>query len=302
MTKTTGNKLTEEEKISKQQDPAKAMKEELRRMRLSWAQQKTIGERFRVPRVGKKPVETILYLPAGDVSGPLPILFNMHGGAWIGGDAVLMESFCQLLADEIPAMVVNVNYTKADVESAPYAVEEVKDAVKYFAANSAAYGINEKKMAVGGHSAGAHLACSAAFALAQEGVELAAQMLVYPVACVDKTNPEMEQFRAMLPDAGWEDPMLSPLNAADEMLKKVAPAIFILCGKDELRPGGIAYAKRLMDLAVPVKVKEYVDAEHGFLEVNRPDYGPGDPRQTPEQEAYCRDCEQYLIRELRASL
>ena len=242
----------------------------------------------------------ILYRPTKSQAKGLPVLFNMHGGAWIGGDAVLMESFCQLLAEEIPALVVNVNYTKADVEPVRYAVEEVADAVKYFAANSTVYGIDPEKMSVGGHSAGAHIACSAAYMLAQQNMKLAVQMLVYPVACVDETNQGMEQFRRMLPDAGWNDPMLSPQNAPDEQLEKVCPAIFILCGKDDLRPGGLAYAKRLLDLAVPVKVKEYKDAEHGFLEVNRPDYGTGDPRQTPVQAAYCRDCEQYLIRELRA--
>jgi len=51
---------------------------------------------------------------------------------------------------------------------------------------------------------------------------------------------------------------------------------------------------------VPVKVKEYPQALHGFLEVNRPEYDPSDPRITPEQAEYCRDCERYIVNELKA--
>ena len=65
---------------------------------------------------------------------------------------------------------------------------------------------------------------------------------------------------------------------------------------------GKVYVNRLIDAGVAVKVKQYKMAEHGFLEVNQPDYIPGDSRQSPEQAAYARACERYLIRELRALL
>ena len=63
-----------------------------------------------------------------------------------------------------------------------------------------------------------------------------------------------------------------------------APAIFILCGKDDLRPGGIAYAKKLIDAGVPVKTKEYAGAEHGllylcsFITIQIPDVVPASSR------------------------
>ena len=50
----------------------------------------------------------------------------------------------------------------------------------------------------------------------------------------------------------------------------------------------------------PVTVQPYPEALHGFLEVNRPDYDPNDPRRTPEQESMCRHCEGVIIRWLRA--
>ena len=130
-------------------------------------------------------------------------------------------------------------------------------------------------------------------------------MLVYPF--VDFTIEGEGELKGLLtllkkmlisgidPGHRW----LSPLKASCEELTGVAPAIIIISGQDELKPMGVAYAKRLMDCAVPVKFKEYPDALHGFLEVNRPEY-EADPRRSPEQLAMTLDCECYLIRELRA--
>jgi len=273
---------------------------DLARQRAEFAQRPITGERFYVPREGADPVEVILYRPQQPVDKPLPVLFNSHGGAWIGGDAVLMDSFCSLLANEIPALIVNMNYKKADVHPFPYPIVEICDTVQYFAAHAKEYGIDPTKFAVGGHSAGAQLSAGAAVKLKEDGFQLACQMLVYP--CVDMTGKD--GLFAMLgpmyfPENNANHRWASPLYATDDELRGVAPAIFIECGPDELKPQGIAYAKRLIDLAVPVKVKEYPEAVHGFLEVNRPEY-EGDPRRSPEQDAMTKDCEQYLIRELRA--
>jgi len=276
--------------------------EGIRAQREKWAAIETRGRRFTVPREGMDGVETILYKPE-KAEGRLPVFFNMHGGAWIGGDAVLMESFCQLLADSIPAFVVNVNYRKMDVHPFPYALTEVADAVKYFAAHADEYGIDTSKMAVGGHSAGAQIAAGAAMKLKEEGVMLAAQLLVYPCTDMRPTGEIglMTVIQEMLfPNGDCEHRWASPVLATEEELKGLAPAIFIECGLDELKPMGIAYAKRLIDAAVPVKVKEYPQALHGFLEVNRPEYDPSDPRITPEQAEYCRDCERYIVNELKA--
>jgi len=292
------------------------MMEENRKQRLAWANQETKGERFVVPREGeslagvaKESVNIILYRPKNVcqkcAAKGLPVLFNMHGGAWIGGDAVLMESFCQMIADEVQALVVNVNYRKADEKPFPYAIEEVADAVCYFAEYAEKYGIDPDRMAVGGHSAGAQLAAGAAVMLKERGVKLAAQMLVYP--CTDMSGGDglMGFIGTMLFPEGCNSEYngkhrwASPLLASDAELAGVAPAIFVECGPDDLKPQGIAYAKRLIDLAVPVMVREFPGAEHGFLEVNRPDYPDGDPRKTPEQAVYARECERYLVTGLR---
>ncbi|MBR5428335.1 MAG: hypothetical protein IK118_08295, partial [Clostridia bacterium] len=41
-----------------------------------------LGQAFDVPRVGKADVRVRLYRPAEGGDGPLPVLFNVHGGGW----------------------------------------------------------------------------------------------------------------------------------------------------------------------------------------------------------------------------
>ena len=90
------------------------------------------GQQFLVPRENAKPVMTYLYRP---VSGGenLPVVFNVHGGAWVGGDALLLDTQSQEMADRLGALVVNINYVKADVKPFPYAQYEIRDTVRYFA-------------------------------------------------------------------------------------------------------------------------------------------------------------------------
>ena len=64
---------------------------DLRKGRAEAAAKPTVGERFVISRKDKAGVNVILHRPAVTDGKPLPVLFNLHGGAWIGGDAILME-------------------------------------------------------------------------------------------------------------------------------------------------------------------------------------------------------------------
>lgn len=289
--------MTETEKKALSPE-ALEMLEQLETGRARMAAMPSTGQRFALPRADKPPVDVLLYRPADKQDKPLPVVFNLHGGAWIGGDAMLMESFCALLAEKIPALVVNVNYKKADQQLLPYAEEELCDAVRYFAAHAAEYGIDPARMVVGGHSAGAHLAAGAALMLHDAGLTLAGQMLVYPPT--DMRDRTWTFFGSSLFVEGGENTYWgSPLCAPSEMLQGLGPVLMIVCGPDSLRPQGLAYAERLQAAGVTVEVKDYPTAQHGFLEVNRPDYPAGDERQSPEQAALARDAEAWLIQQLQ---
>ena len=287
------------------------VKRSLKKKRKEFSRMPVKGERFTVPRTGQDGVDVILYRPDEISDGLQPVLFNLHGGAWVGGDAVLMDSFCTYMANEIPAFIVNVNYKKVDVHPFPYPQTELCDAVLYFADHAVEYGLDKTKFIIGGHSAGAHISAGAAMRLKELGFVLAGQMLVYPFtdftapfSLDSKDNDEdkvkglaalLDMLREMCfselkPDHRW----LSPMSAAYEELQGLAPTVIVVCGKDALRPHGTGYAKRLEDAGVKVLLKEYPEAEHGFLEVNRPEYTEHEAI-GPEQAEMARDCEKFLI-------
>lgn len=277
----------------------------LSNMREQYEKMPSVGERFLVPREeGKLPVPVLIYRPKEQGNGKLPVLFHMHGGAWVAGDAILLESFCQLLADRIPAVVVNINYHKADVIPISEMSKEACDCVTYFAAHGDEFGIDADRMAIGGHSAGANLAAGTVLRLMEKGISMKLQMLDYP--CLDlRFGANGDELDAAVGGLVLEDDPadihLSPLAAADETLAGVCPAMIIACGPDELRPHAISYAKRLIENDVDVYFREYPKAEHGFVEVNRPE-AAGDERNNEEQAVYARDCEEWMIKVFQMAL
>lgn len=275
-----------------------------------------IGKRIAIEREGKEPVDAIIYQPKQPSCSALPVFFNMHGGGFIGGDAVLMDSFCSMLSERLSAVVFNINYKKSPENAFPYAIEEVYDAAVYAAENAAVLGIDPSRIAVGGHSAGASIATAAALKAKEEGkITFACQLLVYP--CTDLHNitdglgpdcspEEVESFRNFVAlycqNGESRHRWASPLLAAQEELAGVCPAIFVTCEMDSLRMQGEAYAKKLIDCGVPVVVKRFKGALHGFIEVNRPDYFHDDERKSAEQADLCLSAERFIVAQLKAFL
>ena len=242
-----------------------------------------LGSAFAVPRKGLPEVRVRLYRPAGREDDVLPVLFNVHGGAWIHGDAEGLDLQSQYLANHLECFVVNVDYRLLDERPFPYPQEETADAAAYFLAHADEYRIDPERAALMGYSAGGHIAAGAAMLLRDRGVKLSAQVLGYPfldfvdfdfAAYGNKTGTMGKLLNRFTKAVFFEKmPMdcalLSPAHAAPDELKGLAPAVIIGCGKgDPLLPQAEAYAEKLAAAGVPAVYREYKEAEHGFLEHN----------------------------------
>ena len=102
--------------------------------------------------VDGKPLALDLHLPPGVTTPPLVVW--VHGGAWRSGDK-----------DEVPRPILekgfaiaSVNYRLSGDARFPAAVHDIKAAVRFVRANAAKYGYRAERIAIGGSSAGAHLA------------------------------------------------------------------------------------------------------------------------------------------------
>jgi acetyl esterase/lipase len=58
-------------------------------------------------------------------------------------------------------------------------------------------------------------------------------------------------------------PFVSPLLASPDVLRKLPPTYIDVCSADPLASGGIAYAKKLEDIGVPVKLFILEGMPHG---------------------------------------
>ena len=87
-----------------------------------------IGTHFYVPRDGKESVDVNLYIPDRAAGELLPMVFNLHGGAFIAGDADTLDTQSDRIAKDWNAVVVTVNYKLAkDGITIAYGTEEVVD-------------------------------------------------------------------------------------------------------------------------------------------------------------------------------
>lgn len=202
-----------------------------------------IGSRFEIPREGKDSVELNLYFPEQHSDKALPVIFNIHGGGFVFGDADEMDTQCDHWANDWNAVIVSVNYTKLDVKPISYGVEEVTDSIKYFIEHSSEYNVDTDHFFVIGHSAGGYYATKAAMELEKQDFKLAGQILVCP----------------------WTS------GLPEQVSSHLVPALFILGGADPISQQTPKYQEVLKNACVPVTVKEYEGGLHPFISTPYPE-------------------------------
>jgi acetyl esterase len=219
-----------------------------------------------------------IYTPAG--TGALPILVFFHGGGWVLGDIESHDGTSRELANKAGCIVVSVDYRLAPEHKFPAAPEDCYAATKWVALNAASFGGDPTRIAVGGDSAGGNLAAAVAQMAADRGApSFVHQLLIYPVTNYSFDTPSyrengegylltrdsMQWFwkHYLASDEDGKNAYASPMQA--RQVRRVAPAFVITAEFDPLRDEGEAYAARLKEARVPVELKRYNGAIHGFF-------------------------------------
>ena len=219
-----------------------------------------------------------VYKPNTDTN--LPVLVYFHGGGWVIANLDVYEPSCRALCNAAECIVVSVAYRQAPENKYPAAVEDADAATQWVLNNAASLGGDPARVAVAGESAGGNLATVACL-LAKEknGIMPVAQLLVYPVTDARMNTPSYAENadakplnKAMMPwfwsyyledKAQGQEPYASPMLAQD--LTGLPPAIVITAELDPLRDEGEAYARRLADAGVSVKMQRYEGVAHEFF-------------------------------------
>ena len=239
---------------------------------------------FDIPGGDGQPVRARAYTPRDAPMdariGALPLLVWLHGGGWVTGDLDSHDATCRALANTSGCKIVAIDYRLAPEHKFPAGLNDCYAAIAWLAAHGEAIGIDPRRIAVAGDSAGGNLAAAVALmARDRGGPALAFQLLVYPVTHHAFATPSYRDFgdghlltlegmrwnwNHYLPDAtAGLDPLASPLLAPD--LRGLPPALVILAECDPLCSEGEAYARRLADAGVPVECKRYDGMLHAFF-------------------------------------
>jgi acetyl esterase len=210
----------------------------------------------------------------------LPLLLWFHGGGWVTGNLDTHDQLGRLLADDVGAVVVSVDYRLAPEAKFPAAADDCLAAYEWALAHAADVGADASRIAIGGDSAGGNLAAVVTLDARERGLpQPKLQLLVYPVtdyefdsvSMVDNAKGyflEAESMRwfwdhyARTP-ADFDDPRFSPMRADD--LSGLARAVVITAEYDPLRDQGEAYGERLRDAKVPTQVVRADGLIHGFF-------------------------------------
>lgn len=235
------------------------------------------GRQFFIPVKDKKPIEVFLYEPKNKKSEFIPVMFNIHGGAWVGCDATYIDDQSQEMANLLSCYVVNINYTKLDIKPFPYPQLEVVDTVMYFAENATEFGIDIKRFNLIGYSAGGHICSGAAVILKNLNFKLCSNIPIYPFLDFHYLNQIFkldEKTNQLMDELFFKDgvdkfsAILSPGSASVDELKGLSATEIILCGPDELYQQGIDYFELLRKANVDVTLKVFDKAIHGFMELD----------------------------------
>ncbi|QZT63083.1 alpha/beta hydrolase [Mycolicibacterium austroafricanum] len=214
-----------------------------------------------------------LFRPSGVAPGQGPALLWIHGGGYVIGDAAQDDVLCRRFARELGATVASVNYRLAPEYPYPVPVEDCYSALRWL---SQLPSVDPARVAIGGASAGGGLAAALALLTRDRGeIELAAQLLVYPMID-DRTvhrkgldNPGHRLWNQSSNRFGWRaylgdaDPN-EAVPARRDDLAGLPPAWIGVGTLDLFHDEDLAYAERLRAAGVQCEVMVVDGAFHGF--------------------------------------
>ncbi|WNY24902.1 alpha/beta hydrolase [Methanolapillus millepedarum] len=130
-----------------------------------------------------------IYLPdsAENMTGDVPAFVYIHGGSWIEGSKEEGEGYAKGLNSNGYAVIsINYRYLSDDVDGCDI-MDDVDLAMKWIQENGDDYHIRTDKIAVGGDSAGGHLAMLYAYSYKNPPVPIA--FVVSNVGPLDLSDP-----------------------------------------------------------------------------------------------------------------
>lgn len=219
-----------------------------------------------------------LHRPVSDAV--LPVLLYIHGGGWTLFSIDTHDRLMREYAARAGIAVIGIDYSLSPEHKFPVALHECSAALDWIAAQAGPLKLDPDRVLIGGDSAGANLSVATCLLRRAGGKPLPAAMLLNYGAFAPDHLPSYARFggdgfslEVGEMDIFWDnyvdgaaqlaDPLVAPLRAD---LAGLPPAFVAIAECDILADCNTAFAARLTDAGVPVRVVTYRGATHSFLE------------------------------------
>jgi acetyl esterase len=211
------------------------------------------------------------YLPVTDRGR---LVTYLHGGGWMAGDVDTHDPVCRRIAVALGAVVVSVDYRRPPEHPYP---GPLLDGVA--AARWAAEAFPGRQHVIAGDSAGGSLSLGIAMHQRDhDGIEFAAQLLMYPAADPDMKSESMRTYGsgylAEADDLRWyyEQYVQNPEHRSDPAIdlldadhRGLPPTVLGTAEFDGLHDEGVELADRLAAAGVAVHHVPGPGLVHGYL-------------------------------------
>ncbi|XP_028663784.1 arylacetamide deacetylase-like 4 [Erpetoichthys calabaricus] len=143
-----------------------------------------------------------VYLPTAPTAAKRRGLVFFHGGGWMFGSLDSYDHICRYVAIHSETVVVSVAYRLSPEHRYPVQLDDCQAATLHFLKVAEAdYGVDPRKVALGGDSAGGNLAAALCYRAAKEGArpQPCAQILIYPLLQMADFHLPSYQQNKMVP-------------------------------------------------------------------------------------------------------
>jgi acetyl esterase len=148
--------------------------------------------------------ERIIDVPSGrtrvrmydpGATAPAATVVLLHGGGWVFGNLDTYDGFARQIAERSGLRCLSVEYALAPEHPFPAPLDDCIAAIRWAASEGSSLGIDPRRMAVIGDSAGANLAIAVCLSLRDAGVSpIRGAALLYGAYSLDLDTPSVQSF------------------------------------------------------------------------------------------------------------
>ncbi|KAH7024758.1 Alpha/Beta hydrolase protein [Microdochium trichocladiopsis] len=239
-----------------------------------------------VPRPDDGHKVPVLHYALKDAEPGQPLtagIVNVHGGGFIFGSAHFLDSGVRRHVLETGVPIFDVEYRLAPENPYPVPHEDAWAALVWVHAHAADFGVDPKRIALMGDSAGGCIAAALALHAVTQGLEIAKLILVCPMLddrtgrdlSIDtsgytwKPEDNITAWDAVLGGAAPEvkSGMIPAVTARVAELGGMPPTLLQIGGCDLFLDEGLAFGTALARQGAEVEMITYAGSPHGFEDI-----------------------------------